>query len=295
MTNPCHGQPVWKQPYRGRWFNAVYMTKDYDVCLSIIEAMENQQPITFQLQHVPFQKSLPPTETHTERPDKFANALSHLLATASMKECLVPGVSLPDNTANRLVHRGITITSNEQPLLLNERPTAQLKDYYRRRHGRSRTVVEEVDWQAIKRACSKCKPLNTFHTKFATGWLPTNSDLHKTEKLDPKCDFCTSRETNDHILLCPCLTPWRRDFQTKLSQKLSSLQTSPSLGKELMDTVAFYLDQQRPNSPVHIVYHDQPSLHRMELVVAPFSLQELGPSPSPLPSKRIKVRNAGTV
>jgi hypothetical protein len=115
----------------------------------------------------------------------------------------------------------IAITRDSQRAILHAASSIPLRDYYQRKLGWSNKVFDLVSWTAHRKALISFNASDqTRILKFAHGWLPTQSRLHKEgAATSPRCKLCNVLyEKNIHRFSCthPGIKKLQENIQTYL-------------------------------------------------------------------------------
>eukprot|EP00957_Ditylum_brightwellii_P210621 15365186-Ditylum_brightwellii.AAC.1 len=116
-------------------------------------------------------------------------------------------------------------------------------------------VFSWINWPMFQRCCNSLDQRDNQIVKLTHDLLPTNSLLHKYDKLvSDKCTFCkASQETKDHLVQCKStvVKRWRESFLSYFIKRLEFFHTKPSLIKILHSALRAWLQNTpMPSIPV---------------------------------------------
>lgn len=129
-----------------------------------------------------------------------------------------------------------------------------LKEYVRRKHGWSLSIMDTINWSAHGLALKRNKHRRSHLVKFLHDILPTTGLKNKFDGGKRTCPLCTSyQEDRDHILRClhPDRDTWRSAFLNELTTYCQESQTYPPLQQLLISVLRSWLngeDDPYPNS-----------------------------------------------
>lgn len=87
--------------------------------------------------------------------------------------------------------------------------------YISQRHGWDSSLVEQVDWELLRRAIRRSARSSVQIAKFLHDKLPTRYELSKSSSsISSQCHYCTDTETFSHLLRCH--NPLSSSFRTHL-------------------------------------------------------------------------------
>ena len=133
--------------------------------------------------------------------------------------------------------------------LLLARTTPLLRAKLKARNDWTDTILDDINWEAHRRALNRNEKQRTTINKFLHGILPTGKVAHRNDPKYPEhCFSCPEPvETFVHLLIhCPFQQPWRTQVLQDLKKELTTLKTH----LDVMELIV---------AGVHALLHGQPT------------------------------------
>jgi hypothetical protein len=181
------------------------------------------------------------------------NVEADRLSTEYMQEDLTrrPTVTLFPSASAQLLIAEASITRNIPQAIRFAAGTTALKEYLMERNTWTKTIMNDIDWEAHGASHSHHQPQRSYLVKLCHRHLPLGVKLHRrAPKYSPFCPGCRDNlETHHHYLTCTADSriQWRIGLLAHLRQYMVRTSTDGGLQETILDC----LDRAMASRPIH--------------------------------------------
>ena len=135
-------------------------------------------------------------------------------------------LNLPEGTATHKYKRELRLARTTEPL----------RQKLMTRNNWTVDVLEDIDWEAYRRALNRHHRHRTSLIKYHHGILPVGKHVHQYDKKYPEsCPSCTApTENQDHLHRCPSRQQWRTKCLQDMRAKVIEPDTHPGMADLLL-------------------------------------------------------------